>query len=124
MSSTAYSSHATMEETEIVKRKRKGKSMREIIKELKVQLLSEIKPRNPDAFVRKAKEEGIMVIEGTRGDIAIVDPEFYDEFMSRLKYFPKNIEEIELGSVEKKFFNFLRVNALIYFDGNKWVSVV
>jgi len=106
--------------------KKKKTSIREIVRERKVQLLSEINPKNPEAFVRSAEKQGVIVIEGTRGDKALVDPEFYDEFTSRLKYFPRNPEEeMDLTEDERKLFRFLKENALIFFDGNEgaWKTV-
>jgi len=108
--------------------KRRRKSIREVIGDLKVQLLSEVKPRNPSAFLRKAREEGVVIVEGAKGDVALVDPEFWAEFKTLLKHLPYRLEEaeIELGGEEEKLFKFLRENALIYFDSkeNRWKSTV
>ena len=107
---------------------RRKKSIREVIGDLKVQLLSEVKPRNPSAFLRKAREEGVVIIEGAKGDVALVDPKFWAEFKTLLKHLPYRLEEaeIELGGEEEKLFKFLRENALIYFDSkeNRWKSTV
>jgi len=107
---------------------RRKKSIREVIGDLKVQLLSEVKPRNPSAFLRKAREEGVVIVEGAKGDVALVDPEFWAEFKTLLKHLPYRLEEaeIELGGEEEKLFKFLRENALIYFDSkeNRWKSTV
>jgi len=103
---------------------RKRKTMLDIIHERKIQLLSEIKPRDSTRFVTKAQSYGIVVIEGAK-DTALVEPEFYEEFKNILKEInTMNEEKIRKQLDDKMFklFTFLRENGLIYFDAtdNTW----
>lgn len=100
--------------------RRKPVTLMDVLRERKVQLLSEIRVRNPDRFVERARELGAVVIEGAR-DTAIVDPVFWSEFRERVRGLPR---EPSLRGAEEKMFRFLRENALIYFDSSRgWVFV-
>ena len=104
--------------------RKERKTMLDIIHERKIQLLSEIKPRDSTRFVTKAQSYGIVVIEGAK-DTALVEPEFYEEFKNILKEInTMNEEKIRKQLDDKMFklFTFLRENGLIYFDAtdNTW----
>jgi len=104
--------------------RKERKTMLDVIHERKIQLLSEIKPRDSTRFVAKAKSYGIVVIEGAK-DTALVEPEFYEEFKNIIKEVKiMNEEKIKKQLDDKMFklFTFLRENGLIYFDGtdNTW----
>ena len=104
--------------------RKERKTMLDVIHERKIQLLSEIKPRDSTRFVAKAQSYGIVVIEGAK-DTALVEPEFYEEFKNILKEInTMNEEKIRKQLDDKMFklFTFLRENGLIYFDAtdNTW----
>ena len=104
--------------------RKERKTMLDIIHERKIQLLSEIKPRDSTRFVTKAQSYGIVVIEGAK-DTALVEPEFYEKFSNILKEINTiNEEKIKKQLDDKMFklFTFLRENGLIYFDAtdNTW----
>ena len=104
--------------------RKERKTMLDVIHERKIQLLSEIKPRDSTRFVTKAQSYGIVVIEGAK-DTALVEPEFYEEFKNILKEInTMNEEKIRKQLDDKMFklFTFLRENGLIYFDAtdNTW----
>ncbi len=85
----------------------------EAVKATKVVMLSELKPRNPKVFVNLAKSGGVKVIEGAR-DIALVDSEFYNQFIEKLKRLPR--EPRGLAESEEKLLKFMRENGLVYLD--------
>ena len=102
-------------------KERKRATMLDVIRERKIQFLSEVRPRNPDRFLAKAKEYGIEVIEGSK-DVALVDPRFYKGFLEKLHNLNTgNEERIRkiLDPEEYKLFRFLEENGLIYYDGAK-----
>lgn len=94
-------------------------SMKDIISERKVQLLSEMRIRKPESFIRKARSEGIVVLESEGGDVAFVDPEFWSVFKEKLPYIPRDIEEAELSKEERKLMNFLIQYGFIVWDSRK-----
>ncbi len=104
-------------------RRKKKISMSEIVSERKVQVLSEINPRNPEAFIKRAEAEGIVVIRGAR-DTALVDRGFWEEFEKKIPSLPKNIEEISDSKV-RKLAEFMINNGLMYYDAIKkmWVKI-
>ena len=107
--------------------RKQRKTMLDVIRERKVQFLSEVRPRNPDRFLAKAKEYGIEVIEGNK-DIALADPGFYKVFMEKLHNLnTSNEEKIKklLDQNEYKLFKFLMENGLIYYDriNSRWKPV-
>ena len=108
-------------------KERKKATMLDVIRERKVQFLSEIKPRNPDRFLARARDYGIEVIEGNK-DIALADPGFYKVFMEKLHNLnTSNEEKIKklLDQNEYKLFKFLMENGLIYYDriNSRWKPV-
>ena len=98
----------------------------EIVRKRRFQFLSEMKLRNPDAFLAKARRLGVKVVEGAR-DVAVVDPGFYEEFREKLgKISSSSDEDVrEVLGGDYGFFRFLVENGLIYFDAVerrwKWV---
>ena len=101
-------------------KKRKKITMLDVIKERKIQFLSEVNPRDPDKFISRAHDLGIVVLEGSR-DVAFVDPSFYSGFLDKLKTVGTSNEELvrkELDSDYYRLFVFLRENGLIYFDAS------
>ena len=106
---------------------RKKATMLDVIRERKIQFLSEVRPRNPDRFLAKARDYGIEVIEGNK-DIALADPGFYKVFMEKLHDLnTSNEEKIKklLDQNEYKLFKFLMENGLIYYDriNSRWKPV-
>ena len=101
---------------------RRKATMLDVIRERKVQLLSEIEPRNPERYVAKARELGIVVVEGVE-DTALVDPDAYREFTEKLREVDTFREEEVLRRLGdpamQKLFSFMRENGLIYFDSTK-----
>ncbi|MHC1628572.1 MAG: hypothetical protein ACXQTI_07070 [Candidatus Nezhaarchaeales archaeon] len=85
----------------------------EAVKAAKVIMLSELKPRNPRVLINLARSGGVKVIEGSR-DIALVDGEFYDQFIEKLKSLPR--EPRGLTESEEKLLKFMRENGLVYLD--------
>jgi len=85
----------------------------EAVKMAKVLLLSELKPKNPKALVNLAKSGGVKVIEGVR-DVALVDGDFYAQFIEKLKKLPR--EPRGLTESEEKLLKFMRENGLVYLD--------
>jgi len=85
----------------------------EAVKAAKVILLSELKPKNPKALVSLAKSGGVKVVEGVK-DVALVDEEFYNQFIEKLKKLPR--EPKGLTESEEKLLKFMRENGLVYLD--------
>jgi len=109
-------------------RKKKRVTMLDVIRERKIQFLSEVNPRDPDKFISRAHDLGIVVLEGSR-DVAFVDPSFYSGFLDRLRTVSTSNEEVvkkELGGDYYRLFVFLRENGLIYFDASEhsWKLIV
>lgn len=109
-------------------RKKKRVTMLNVIRERKLQFLSEVNPRDPGKFVSRARDLGIIVLEGAK-DVVFVDPSFYSGFLERLKTVNTSNEEL----IKKRFSNdyyrlfvFLRENGLIYFDASErvWKLIV
>ena len=97
--------------------------MLDIIAEKKVQLLSKVKPRDPETFLGKAERLGIVVLRGEK-DAALVDPGFWEEFKEGiLPHLP--CDPGELGSISGsvgKLAEFLHDNSLIYCSrDNGWI---
>jgi len=101
--------------------RRKKRTIADIMKESKVSLLSEMSIRRPESFLRKAREEGVVAIEGYK-DVVLVDRDYWEEFKNRLSELPKEVRE----GLDAKLLNFLKENGLIYWDGteNKWVLTI
>ena len=96
-------------------------TIRDVIAKRKVQLLSEVKPRDAQQFIKSAKEQGIIVLEGER-DVLLADPDFYHAFFEKLPSLP--LEPKFEDEAEEKLFKFLVENGLIYRDAEKgWQPV-
>ncbi len=105
-------------------RGRRSKAL-DILKKQRVILLSELRLKDPEKFVKymKSHPEEVVVIECEK-DIAFVEKSFYREFMTRLKTYPVNEEEWnKLSEPERKLLRFLRENALIYIKDGRWEPI-
>jgi len=108
---------------EKAQQKKHRATIRDIIKDRKVELMSDIMPKNPEAFISKAKSEGIVVLEGGK-DVALVDPEAWEEFKSKwMRRIPYQItdhkEMSRLPEWVRKLAIFLYTEAMIYYDKEK-----
>ena len=99
------------------------RTMLDILRDVKVQLLSEVGPRDPDRFVARARSLGAVVIEGGK-DVALVDPDFWAFFKENLHNLPKRIEDVRDVAL-RKLATFMREEGLIYYDAIKkrWLFV-
>lgn len=99
------------------------RTMLDILRDVKVQLLSEVGPRDPDRFVARARSLGAVVIEGGK-DVALVDPDFWAFFKENLHNLPKRIEDVRDVAL-RKLAMFMREEGLIYYDAIKkrWLFV-
>jgi len=99
------------------------RTMLDILRDVKVQLLSEVGPRDPDRFVARARSLGAVVIEGGK-DVALVDPDFWAFFKENLHNLPKRIEDVRDVAL-RKLVTFMREEGLIYYDAIKkrWLFV-
>ena len=106
--------------------KAKRVSMKDIISERKIQLLSEMRLRRPESFIKKARSEGIIVLESEGGDVAFVDPKFWSEFKEKLPYIPRDYEDANLSREEKKLIAFLIQYGFIVWDSRRrrWREIV
>ena len=96
-------------------------TIRDVIAKRKVQLLSEVKPHDAQQFIKSAKEQGVIVLEGER-DVLLADPDFYQAFFEKLPSLP--LEPKFEDEAEEKLFKFLVENGLIYRDAEKgWQPV-
>ena len=100
-------------------------SMKDIISERKVQLLSEMRLRRPESFIKKAKSEGIIVLESEGGNVAFVDPTFWSEFKEKLPYIPRDYKDANLSREEKKLMTFLIQYGFVVWDSRrrKWREI-
>jgi len=85
----------------------------ETVRSSKVFLVSELKSKYPKALIRMARASGVKVLEGFK-DVALVDEEFYKDFVEKLKRLPR--EPRGLSESEKKLLKFMRENGLVYLD--------
>jgi len=76
-------------------------------------LVSELKPKHPKALIRMARASGVKVLEGFK-DVALVDEEFYKDFVEKLKRLPREPRGLSEG--EEKLLKFMRENGLVYLD--------
>ena len=103
--------------------RRGRKTVMDVIREVKVQLFNEIPLDRRDVIIKAAERAGAKVIKGERNGI-IVDPDFfYDFVIEKLPKLPGKPEFTD--EAERKLFEFLSNEALIYFDANdkKWKTV-
>jgi len=96
------------------------KTARDILREQKVMFESEIVKRikDRDTFFSKLERSGAKIIEA-KGERIAVDPDFWYEFVEKVKALSTNNEDKireYLDPIEYKLFNKLRESALIYFD--------
>lgn len=117
---------AQQEKQQVTTEQKTRRTMLDVIKDRKVQLLSEINPRNTTRFLDKAHKYGIVVLEGMK-DVALVDPGFWKEFVNEwLNKIPYNPEKWQdLPQHVRKLADFMRTNALIYYDNRagRWKMV-
>jgi len=108
----------------------KKRRLMDILEEEGVIFLSDVaqKLRNPEAFVRKARSEGAVVLEGNK-DTAIVHPKFWEEFKSkwlgRVPYRVDDHKEMSrLPEWARKLAVFLYSEAMMYYEkGRGWVLI-
>lgn len=85
----------------------------ETVRSSKVLLVSELKPKHPKALIRMARASGVRILEGFK-DVALVDEEFYKDFVEKLKRLPREPRGLSEG--EEKLLKFMRENGLVYLD--------
>jgi len=96
-------------------------TIRDVIAKRRVQLLSEVKPHDVQQFIKSAREQGVIVLEGER-DVLLADPDFYHRFFEKLPTLP--LEPSFEDEAEEKLFKFLVENGLVYRDPEKgWQPV-
>ncbi len=110
--------------------RRRRTSAIEILKEQKVMFESDItgKIKNRDAFFERLRKDGAVVLELARQRVAI-DPDYWNEFVERLKSLNTNSEaEMEkvLGKVGMRLLKELMQSTLAYFDATtkKWELIL
>jgi len=106
----------------------KKSSISDIVRERKVELVSELNLKNPGKFIERARDEGIVVLEGFSydgsQDTALIDPEFWEEFKEKIQQLNSQDEgkiAEALGAEGFKLFRFLQRSGMLYYgtDG-KW----
>lgn len=120
---TTVSSKETSDHATVSSKVSRRRTMLDILRDVKVQLLSEVGPRDPDRFVARARSLGAVVIEGGK-DVALVDPDFWAFFKENLHNLPKRIEDVRDVAL-RKLVTFMREEGLIYYDAIKkrWLFV-
>jgi predicted CopG family antitoxin len=127
-SSMVSDAHATAGSMEANSHATKGskKTAVEVLKEVKVRCISEMKgARNPEAIIEKMKAGGAVVIR-TDEDVCAVDPEFWDLFGRELEKIKTADDKEVLSKLKdekmKKLFQLLRKPGALYLDNKKkWV---
>ncbi len=113
------------------RRETRRRSAIEILREQKAIFESDIARRikDRDSFFLKLQREGAKIIEA-KGERIALDPDFWNEFLSKLSSISTNNEEEVLSllddPIERRLFEKLREAALIYYDAvaKRWVSLV
>jgi len=117
---SCYEATASHVEEERERKEKPRRTARDILRDQKVMFESEIVKRikDRDTFFLKLERSGAKIIEA-KGERIAVDPDFWYEFIEKVKTLSTNNEDKireYLDPIEYKLFNKLRESALIYFD--------
>jgi hypothetical protein len=129
-SSMETSSHATKGSMDIhghVTQGSKRKTAVEVLREVKVRCVSEMRgARNPEAVIDKMKAGGAVIVR-TDEDVCAVDPEYWDLFKRRLNEIKTPDDREVLSKLRdekmKRLFQLLRKPGALYLDNKtrEWV---
>jgi cell division septum initiation protein DivIVA len=129
ISSKGTDEHASKNSTETSSHVTKGskKSAIEILREVKVRCISEMRSaRNPEAIIEKMKAGGAVVVR-TDEDVCAVDPEYWDLFKKKLNESKTPDDKEVLSRLKdekmKKLFQLLRKAGALHLDAKskEWV---
>lgn len=117
---SCYEATTPHAEEERERKEKPRRTARDILRDQKVMFESEIVKRikDRDTFFLKLERSGAKIIEA-KGERIAVDPDFWYEFIEKVKTLSTNNEDKireYLDPIEYKLFNKLRESALIYFD--------
>ncbi|BCU68269.1 hypothetical protein HS7_17060 [Sulfolobales archaeon HS-7] len=123
---TLQSAGKSMEESDTgEKREPEKRTIKDIVRERGFTVRNENTLRNSKAFKDRAREYGLKVISTKKGNLILVDPEYYKKFQERLSSISVNSVEkaIDLLGEFGQLFRVLVEDGIIYYDNDqrKWI---